>query len=46
MWETDAIDGCTKYLDGNRHVHMLNRKQYFAKLFPMDSKSKVRDALK
>ena len=45
-WSTDTIDGRTKSLDGNRYAQIFANKQYFAKLYPMDSKGKAGDALK
>ena len=46
QWATDTIDGRTKSLDGNRYAQIFTSKQYFAKLYPMDSKGKAGDALK
>ena len=39
-WSTDTIDGRTKSLDGNRYAQIFANKQYFAKIYPMDSKGK------
>ena len=45
-WSTDTIDGRTKSLDGNRYAQIFANKQYFAKIYPMDSKGKAGDVLK
>ena len=45
-WLTDTLDGRTKSLDGNRYAQVFANKQYFAKIYLMDSKSKAGDALK
>ena len=46
QWATDTIDGRTKSLDGNRYAQIFTSKQYFANLYPMDSKGRAGDALK
>ena len=45
-WATDTIDGRTKSLDGNRYAQIFTNKNYYAKLYPMDSKGKAGDALR
>ena len=45
-WSTDTVDGHTKSLDGNRYGQIFANKQYFSKIYPMDSKGKAGDALK
>ena len=45
-WSTDTVDGKCKSLDGNRYGQVFANKQYFAKFYPMDSKSKAGEALK
>ena len=45
-WSTDTLDGRTKSLDGNKYAQVFVNKGYFAKIYPMDSKSKCGDALK
>ena len=40
------MDGRCKSLDGNKHVQVFANTSYFAKIYPMDSKSKAGDALK
>ena len=45
-WSTDTLDGRTKSLDGNRYAQVFANKEYFAKIYPMDSKAKAGDALK
>jgi len=45
-WSTDTVDGHTKSLDGNRYGQIFANKQYFSKIYPMDSKGKSGDALK
>ena len=45
-WSTDTMDGRCKSLDGNNFAQVFTNKSYFAKIYPMDSKSKAGDALK
>ena len=45
-WSTDTMDGRCKSLDGNKYAQVFANKQYFSKIYPMDSKSKAGDALK
>ena len=45
-WSTDTVDGRTLYLDGNRYAQIFANESYFAKIYPMDSKSKAGDAFK
>ena len=45
-WSTNTLDGRTKSLDGNRYAQVFASKNYFAKIYPMDSKAKAGDALK
>ena len=45
-WATDTVNGRTKSLDGNRYAQIFTNKNYFAKLYPMDTKSKAGDALR
>ena len=45
-WSTDTIDGRCKSLDGNKFAQVFANKQYFSRIYPMDSKSKAGDALK
>ena len=45
-WSTDTMDGRCKSLDGNRYAQVFANKKYFSHIYPMDSKSKVGDALK
>ena len=45
-WSTDTLDGGNKSLDGNKCAQVFANKGYFAKIYPMDSKSKCGDALK
>ena len=45
-WSTDTLDGRTKSLDGNRYAQVFASKNYFSKIYPMDSKAKAGDALK
>ena len=44
-WSTDTLDGRTKSLDGKKYAQVFSNKQYFAKIYPMDSKGKAGDAL-
>ena len=45
-WSTDTLDGRTKSLDGNRYPQVFAYNEYFAKVYPMESKSKKGDAFK
>ena len=45
-WETDTIDGRARSLDGNQYAQVFTNRGYFAKLYPMESKSSSGDALK
>ena len=45
-WVTDTVNGRTKSLDGNRYAQIVTNKNYFAKMYPMDTKSKDEDALR
>ena len=45
-WSTDTMYGRCKSLDGNQYAQVFANKNYFAKLYPMDSKGKAGDALK
>ena len=45
-WATDTIDARCKSLDGNKYAQVFANKKFFAKLYPMDTKSKAGDALK
>ena len=36
-WSCDTLDGRTKSLDGNGYTQVFVNKQYFAKIYPMDS---------
>ena len=45
-WSTDTMDGRCKSLGGNKCAQVFANKSYFAKIYPMDSKSKAGDALK
>ena len=46
QWATDTIDTRCKSLDGNKYAQVFANKRYFAKLYPMDTKSKAGDSLK
>jgi len=45
-WSTDTMDGRIKSLDGNRHAQVFSNDSYFAKIYPMDTKSKAGKALR
>ena len=45
-WSTDTIDGRTISLDGNRYAQIFANVNYFAKIYPMDSKFKAGDAFR
>ena len=45
-WSTDTLDGRIVSLDGNKYAQVFANKSYFAKIYPMDSKSKYGEALK
>jgi hypothetical protein len=45
-WSCDTLDGRTMSLDGNRYAQVFANKSYFAKIYHMDSKGKVGDALR
>ena len=45
-WSTDTMDARCKSLDGNSYAQVFANKGYFAKVYPMDKKSKCGDALK
>ena len=45
QWSSDTMEGRCKSLDGNKYAQVFANKAYFAKLYPMDSKSKAGDAL-
>eukprot|EP00957_Ditylum_brightwellii_P058334 4422729-Ditylum_brightwellii.AAC.1 len=45
QWATDTMDGKCKSLDGNKYAQVLANKSYFAKIYPMDNKSKAGEAL-
>ena len=40
------MDGRTQSLLGNRYAQVFTNKGYFAKIYPIDKKSKAGDALK
>ena len=44
-WSTDTMYRRCKSLDGNQYAQVFANKNYFAKLYPMDSKGKAGDAL-
>ena len=46
IWATDTIDGHSRSLDGNQYAQVFTNRGYFAKLYPMASKSSAGDALK
>ena len=45
-WSTDTMDGRCTSLDGNNFAQVFANRTYFAKIYPMNSKSKAGDALK
>ena len=45
-WSTDTMDARCKSLDGNLYAQVFANKGYFAKVYPMDKKSKCGEALK
>ena len=46
QWSTDTIDSnCGKSLDGNRYAQVFSNKNYYAKVYPIESKDKAGDAL-
>ena len=45
-WSTDTMDGRSVSLEGNRYAQVFTNKNYFARLYPMDTKSKAGDALR
>ena len=45
-WSTDTLDGRIVSLNGNKYAQVFANKSYFAKIYPMDSKSKCGEALK
>ena len=45
-WSTDTIDGRYKSLDGNRYAQVFANRNYFSRIYPMDSKAKAGDALR
>ena len=45
-WATDTMVARSKSLDGNLYAQVFANKGYFAKVYPMDKKSKCGDALK
>ena len=45
-WSTDTMDGRTKSLDGNKYAQVFSNDSYFAKIYPMDTKSKAGSALR
>ena len=46
VWSTDTMDGRIRSLDGNQYAQVFGNKSYFAKIYPMDSKSKSGNALR
>ena len=44
-WSTDTMDGKCKSLDGNKYSQVFTNKEYFSKVYPLDSKSKDGDSL-
>ena len=46
VWSTDTMDGRSVSLDGNRYAQVFTNKNYFARIYPMDSKGKAGDALR
>mmetsp|Transcript_4129 Transcript_4129/g.3917 ORF Transcript_4129/g.3917 Transcript_4129/m.3917 type:complete len:140 (-) Transcript_4129:279-698(-) len=45
-WSTETMDERLNSLDGNQHIQFFSNREYFAKIYPMDSNSKAGDALK
>ena len=45
-WSTDTMHGRVKSLDGNKYAQVISNTNYFAKIYPMDTKSKAGEALK
>ena len=45
-WSTDTMDGRCKSLEGNKYAQIFANDKYFAKPYPLDTKSKAGDALK
>ena len=43
---TDAMNGCHKSLDGNKHAQVFATEQFFVASYPMESKSMSSQALK
>ena len=43
---TDAMNGCHKSLDGNKHAQVFATEQFFVASYPMESKSMSGQALK
>ena len=35
MWESDTMDGQTKYLDGNKYALVLSNGTFFTEIYPM-----------
>ena len=46
VWSTDTMDGRSVSLDGNKYAQVFTNKNYFARIYPMDSKGKAGDALR
>ena len=46
QWSCDTMNGIYKSMDGNQYEQVVANKEYFAKVYPKDSKSKAGDALK
>ena len=45
-WSPDTMDAYRKSLDGNSNAHVFANQAYFAKVYPMNKKSKHRNTLK
>ena len=46
QWSTDTMDGRCTSIEGNKYAQVFANKSYFARLYPMDRKSKAGDALR
>ena len=46
VWSTDTMDGRCVSLDGNRYAQVFTNKNYFARIYPLDTKGKAGDALR
>ena len=45
-WSTNTMEARCRSLDGNRYVQVFSNKAFFSRIYPMDSKKIVDDALR